>query len=322
MRRLILRFVTAAQLTRLTVAFGAVSDVWFITLHARATADAGSTLPVVTMPLWLALFAGATLAIGLFAYGAALNDVLDARHDSAFSPDRPIPAGRIRPAQAIIVTISALIVGVLSGAAFGPWGLRLTLLVAVGILFYNAAGKYIPSVGFVTIGLIHAAHMFIPNPQLSFTLPVWLIMTHAMVIAAAAYRLEQKRPPIRPGSIAWTVTGWLVWTVILIAWGARREGGELALLPWQGLAWPILAAVAFASVARWKIIGAQRFAAAEKLRRYGAMWQALYASAWFMALGQRTLAGWMFLLAVAGFAGMTTLKEFITQINRPLSYRV
>lgn len=304
------------------MAFGAVSDVWFITLHARATATDGSTLPVVTMPLWLALLAGATLAIGLFAYGAALNDVLDARHDSAFSPDRPIPAGRIRPAQAIIVTISALIVGVLSGAAFGPWGLRLTLLVAVGILFYNAAGKYIPSVGFVTIGLIHAAHMFIPNPNLTFTLPVWLIMTHVMVIAAGAYRLEQKRPPIRPGSVVWTAAGWLTWTAILLTWGATRNGAEPELLPWQGLAWPILAAAAWALVARWKLIGAQPHNAAEKLRRYGAMWQALYAASWFMALGEQSLAGGMFLFALAGFAGMTLLKEFITQINRPLSYRV
>ncbi len=322
MRHLIKRLATTAQLTRLTVAFGAVSDVWFVILHARAFGPAEATTTVVTMPLALALVAGATLAIGLYAYGASLNDVLDVRHDSAFSPDRPIPAGRIRTTQAVIVTISALIVGILSGATFGTWGLRLTLLVAAGILFYNAVGKYIPSVGFVTLGLIHAAHMFIPNPYLTFTLPVWLIMSHSMIIAAVSYHLEQKRPLIRAGSIIWTVFGWLVWSAGLLIWGATRHGEWATEWPWQGLAWPILAAVAFAAVARWKIVGAPRMAAAEKLRRYGAMWQALYASAWFMAIGERTLAGWMFLLAIVGLIGMTALKEFITQTNCPLTYRV
>jgi 4-hydroxybenzoate polyprenyltransferase len=47
-----------------------------------------------------------------------LNDVLDVRHDSAFSPERPIPAGRIKVGQAIIVTVSALIVAVIAGAAW------------------------------------------------------------------------------------------------------------------------------------------------------------------------------------------------------------
>lgn len=322
MRRLFLRFVTAIQLTRLTVAFGAVSDIWFVIFYSRAMAEPDSTLPVVTMPWWLALGTGAALAIGLFAFGAALNDVLDARHDSAFSPDRPIPAGRIRPGQAIIVTVAALLVGVLAGAAFGPWGLRLTLLTAFGILFYNTLGKYIPSVGFVTIGLIHAAHMFIPNPELPFTLPVWLIMTHAMVIAIGAYKLEDKRPPIRVSSIAWTILGWGTWTVILIAYGARQDDLLNVESTGLGFLWPIAAAMGFMFVARWKISGAPLPAAAEKLRRYGAMWQALYAAAWFMAVGESAEAMWMFLIALAGFIGMTTLKELITQTNRPLSYRL
>ena len=110
------QFFVAVQLTRLTIAFGAVSDLWFVVLLTRAH-DEYNYLPVFDdMPLPAALFAVAVVAIGLFAYGASLNDVLDVRHDSAFSPDRPIPAGRIRPAQAIVVTVGALIVAVLGGA--------------------------------------------------------------------------------------------------------------------------------------------------------------------------------------------------------------
>ena len=95
----------------------------------------------------------AAVAVGLLSYGASLNDVLDARHDSAFSPERPIPAGRIRYGQAIVVTVGALIVAMLGGLmlSLGNLGARepsmgavgMTLLTATSILFYNAAGKYI-----------------------------------------------------------------------------------------------------------------------------------------------------------------------------------
>src|SRR5688572_18913735 len=196
MRRTVLRIVTAIQLTRLTMAFGAVSDVWFVILLTKYDESSAlySYLPVHDMSLAVALLAGLIVALGLFAYGASLNDVLDVRHDTAFSPDRPIPAGRIRVGQAIVVTVGALLVAMLGGVSLGKESAGVTLLTATGILFYNAAGKFIPAAGITTVGLIHAAHMLIPNHQLQFTLPVWLVMTHAMVIAALVHHLEQKRP--------------------------------------------------------------------------------------------------------------------------------
>ena len=85
----------------------AVSDVWFVILFTQARPEYAG-VPVHEMGTFSALLAGGVVAVGLFAYGAALNDVLDARHDSAFSPDRPIPAGRIRIGQAIVVTVGSL----------------------------------------------------------------------------------------------------------------------------------------------------------------------------------------------------------------------
>ena len=171
------------------MAFGAVADVWFVILLTRATQHAPE-VRVATMDLWAALTAGAVIAVGLFAYGASLNDVLDVRHDAAFSPDRPIPAGRIKLGQAVVVTIGALIVAVLASTALDTWALWVTLLTAAGILFYNATGKFVPAVGFITIGLVHAAHMLIPNAHLEFMWPVWLVMTHTIVIAAIVHALE------------------------------------------------------------------------------------------------------------------------------------
>ena len=304
------------------MAFGAVSDLWFVILLTRADRDY-SYLEVYQMNLWMALVAGAVVAIGLFAYGAALNDVLDARHDSAFSPERPIPAGRIRVGQAMVVTISSLLVAIFGSAFMGEPALRVTVLIAAGILFYNAAGRFIPSVGLVTIGLIHAAHMLIPNVQLTFTLPVWLVMTHAIVIAAAIHVLEEKRPRLRVKSIVGIAAGWIVWSVVILGAGWWQGRGGLwpdEIPPWH-IVWPIFAIIGFVAVAWWKTTTVPPRVAAEKLRRYGAMWQCLYGASWLLALGLIREAMIIGAVALFGFAGMTLIKEMTTLVARPALYR-
>jgi 4-hydroxybenzoate polyprenyltransferase len=321
------RILTAIQLTRLTLAFGAVSDLWFIILYSRMNQTAYPDLPAVTLPLALALLCGAVVAVGLFAYTASLNDILDVRHDSAFSPQRPIPAGRIRASQATVVAIAALIISVLGSAGFSGtgqvWAVCLTLLTAAGLLFYNAAGRFIPPVGIVTVGLIHAVHMFIPNHQLTFVLPVWLIMTHAMVIAALVHVLEDKRPMLTMRGFVGSAFGWLTWSAVLI-WAGSHGARSL----WPGafhisaLAYPLLAIVGFICVAYWKVHGSTtRIAGAEKLKRYGAMWQSLYGSAWMLAVGYVQAAIWLGLFALAGFVCMTLIREMHGATGRPMAYR-
>ena len=315
------KLISAIRLTRLTMAFGAVSDVWFVILLTRATDPYPEVIRVAHISLVFALVAGAVVAIGLFAYGAALNDVLDVRHDSAFRPDRPIPTGGIRLGQAIVVTIGALIITVVASAAMGLPALWIMLLVAGAILFYNAAGKYIPAVGCVTIGLIHAAHMLIPNVQLPFTLPVLLVMTHAMGIAAAVHILEDKRPRLTRSGILALGAGWIFWSGLIIAYGAGRDGLWPQGTPGWALLWPLAAVVAFIMIAIWKTGGVQGAAASEKLKRYGAMWQALYGAAWLVALGYEMQAAALTVLAIGGFTAMTLIKEVTGLSGRPIVYR-
>ncbi|MHC5115083.1 MAG: UbiA family prenyltransferase [Planctomycetota bacterium] len=314
--------LTAIQLTRLTIAFGAVSDIWFVILLTQASADYVGLVPVRHMALAPALAAGAVVAVGLFAYGASLNDILDVKHDSAFSPQRPIPAGRIRVGQAIVVTVGALIVAVVGGAAMGTGSLYITLVTAIGLLFYNATGKYIPTVGIVTIGLIHAAHMFIPNHQLSFTLPVWLVMTHSMAISAAVHVLEDKRPRLERRAIVATVCAWLFWSVLVLGAGALSSDGiwpdEASL---SGAVYPAATVVGFIFVAWWKARRVPGASAAEKLKRYGAMWQALYGASWLLALGLITEAVWIGVFAFAGFVAMTVIKELTGLTGDPITFR-
>lgn len=344
---LLSRLATAIQLTRLTIAFGAVSDIWFVILLLRSGMGRGRPVDpagvvgavgpvpplapletaavavpaVAALPLPAALLAGAVIAVGLFAYGASLNDVMDVRHDATFTPDRPIPAGRIGHAQAMVVTVGSLIIAVLAAAWIGTWSVCITLLVAAGLLFYNATGKYIPAVGVVTMGLVHAGHMFIPAEDLSFTWPVWMVMTHATAVAAIVHVLEDKRPRFDRRGVVLAVTGWLFWSLVLL-WMARAGGGQWpADVPAWRVSLPLAIGLAFVIVARHKTSGLEGRRAAEKLRRYGAMWQALYGAAWLFALGVTREAIWLGAFAVCGFAVMTLIKEITGVGGRPVAYR-
>lgn len=323
---MLLRLLTAIQLTRLSLAFGAASDLWFMIVLSRALAAAvgDSTAPVTRLPLTVALALGAVVAIGLYAFGASLNDLLDARHDTAFSPDRPIPAGRIRASQAVVVTVGALLAALLAALVFGDGGLLLAALAAAGILFFNAAGKHIPAVGLITIGLIHAATMSVPDIRIAFTLPIWLVVTHAIAVATGVYILEGKRPTLSRRSIVAVVVGYLFWSTIIIGTGIARSGLEGLWprgAPIVGIFWPLLAAASFVFVARRKAEGVPRRVAAEKLRRYGAMWHCLYGAAWLLALNMREQATWMGVLALIGFACMTIIKEVNGLTGRPVGFR-
>lgn len=318
------RLLGTAQLTRLAMAVGAVGDVWFTVLFSRGQ-EQYSFLPVYKLPLWVALVCSAIIATGLFTFGASLNDLLDARYDKAFSPDRPLPSGRIKPATVGMLIAGALIAALLGAIPFGTGALVLTLIVAAGVLFYNATGKHVPAVGVVLIGVMTALHMLIPNYELTFTLPVWLTMTHAMAITLAIYLLVRKRPYLSRRSFISIAVGYLIWSIIILFVG-WHQGHDAGWWPNEsspfGVIWPLLAVGAFAFIARRKTSGVSTRSAAEKLARYGAMWQCLYAAAWLLAVGLLDGALLLALLAIAGFTVMTLIKEVGSLITTPPRYRI
>lgn len=305
------------------MALGAVSDVWFVILYTRARPEYAE-LQICSLPLWLALTAGLVVAIGLFAYGASLNDLLDARHDSAFSPQRPIPAGRIRGGQVVVMAISALMVAILFSIIMGEAALILTLMTATGILFYNAAGKHVPAIGLLTIGLVHAVHMMIPNHSLEFTIPVWLIMTHAMGIGIAVHILDNKRPMLNAKSVVILVLGWVASSALVLGYGwISAEDGRFWPMATgiRGIAWPLLAVMGFFMVVYWKSTRSSGRNLGEKLQRYGAMWQCLYGAAWLLAVDLGRQALLLFVVAISGFIVMTLIKEVYGHGTREISYR-
>lgn len=323
-RSLPARLLGTAQLTRLTMAVGAIGDVWFTVLFTRGQ-EQYAYLQVHKLPVWVALACSALIATGIFTFGASLNDLLDARHDSTFSPDRPIPSGRIRPATVGIVIASALLVAILAAIPLGTGALILTLLVAGGVLFYNAMGKHVPALGIIVIGLITALHMMIPNFELTFTLPIWLIMTHVVTISLAIHLLERKRPYLSRRSLVFIASAYVFWSavILLAGWIQGQDAGwwPLDSSP-LGVLWPILAVAGFAMVARRKISGVTTRAGGEKLARYGAMWQCVYAASWLLAVGLYGGAVVLGLLALLGFTSMTLIKEVGSLVVTPPRYRV
>ena len=85
--------------------------------------------------------------------------------------------------------------------------------------------------------------------------------------------------------------------------------------------WPAIAVAGFLVVSVWKTGAVRGSAAAEKLKRYGAMWQALYGAAWLMALGMEVQAASLGAVAVGGFVVMTVIKEITGLTARPVVYR-
>ncbi len=328
MRPMLGRLMTTLQLTRVSITFGAVSDLWF-TIVLVWSFSKWTAVPAVwwaqptLFQAVLILVAAVVVAVGLFGCGAAINDVLDARRDAAFSPERPIPAGRIRPGQAVVVAVTALMISVVAAAVLGPWSVWLTLFAASLVLFYNAAARFVPAVGIVTLGIIHAVHMLIPYPEMPIVLPVWWSMSHAMMLAIGVHMLESKRPRLTRRAVLGIVVGWMFWSVMLLLLAMDRGIGVWPdSVPLHGLLYPAGAMIIFMVFARWKISTAPDWpAAAEKLKRYGAMWHAVYAASWLLALGLPWPAACFGVLAVTGLVVMTVWRELLGLSGRPVEYR-
>jgi 4-hydroxybenzoate polyprenyltransferase len=348
-RRFILRILPALQLARVTGAFAAVANVWFVILWTHghpmavvpgAVGFGGDPAKVPTtgewrtdvfgqMPLAL-LLAGACLnAVGLFSSATALNDLLDFRRDQALHPERPLPSGRLSHDRAITVVVGTFGLAVLGATPLGITAVLLTLVVAGAILFFNAAGKFVPGVGLVVLGLIYAGQMVIPNLHLRFVIPVWLVMTHALLVAAWVHVLGRRAPGISTRATFFAMTGWVFWTLVMfgVGWwrntGWRGEGGlwPVWVPAWAGVA-PLLLAVGFALLVwrRVHLLG-RGPRVAEKIARYGALWLSLYGAAWLFGAGL-ALEGWVLTgLAVVGVLGMTVIREVVALLEQPMGYR-
>ncbi|HVZ94419.1 MAG TPA: UbiA family prenyltransferase [Phycisphaerales bacterium] len=312
-------------LTRVTTAFAAVGNLWFIILWSRGNPAEHTPAPpvLVEAPLWLLLGAATAVAVGLFSYATAMNDAFDARRDRALHPDRPIPAGALSLEAAAAIVAFALILGVLGATFLGVGAVLIVLLTASAILFYNLIGRYVPSVGLVLLGLIYAAHMVAGNVSIRFVWPIWLVMTHALLLGAVVYRAKGKRPALTVRSFLIATMGWAFWSFILLWVGYRRTGGIWPeWVHWRAAIAPIILAGLFVLFAWSRLRRARdRTRAADRIQRYGALVLPVYDTAWLFGAGLNTEGFVLLALAAVGFLGMTILREVYGLIEHPVGFR-
>lgn len=325
MRSLLQRLAPVLQLTRVTTAFAAVANTWFVILWTRVNDDEGRHAALAERPLWILLLGGAVSAVGLYAFGATLNDFLDAHRDRALGRDRPLAAGRASPEVALSAIAGSLIASALGATVFGTPAVIVTLLLGGCVLVFNAVGRFVPAIGFVLLSVIYAGHMLVPNLRLRFLLPVWLVMTHALVIAGVTHWLARKTPAISRRALAAAIGGWAVCSLVLLEMVWRRSEGD-GLWPWWVPAtapiWPAFLALVFAALAARRVASlGPGPRAADKIARYGALWLPMYACAWLFGAGKFEDAALMGALALAGLLGMTALREAYNLLEHPVAYR-
>ncbi|MEQ8769635.1 MAG: hypothetical protein RIB60_03900 [Phycisphaerales bacterium] len=323
MRELIRKLEPVVQLTRVTAAFGAVANIWFVTLWTRVNPDEGPVMD--DRQLWLLLLGGAASAIGLCAFGAALNDFIDANRDRAMGLDKPLVSGRASPEMALSAVAGTLILSALGATAFGMPAVIVTLLLAGAAIVFNTAVRFVPGVGFVMLGGIAAAHMITPNLHLKFLAPVWLVLTHTALVAGVTHWLARKSPPVSKRAVFVAIAGWVFLTLLMGALAWRRTDGVGVWPGWVPLSaavFPGFLGLVFAALAiRRATHLASGSRAAEKIQRYGALWMPLYGCAWLAGAGHFDAAWLMGVLALAGFAGMAALREAHAVLEHPVGYR-
>lgn len=313
------------QLARVTTAFAAVGNVWFVILWTRAIEPERATAPhpIVRSPLWVELGGGVLFAVGLYTFATALNDTLDVRRDRALHPDRPLPSGRVSIDAAVALVALTMILATLGAALMGMPAVLMALGTAAAVWTYNTAARFFPSAGLVLLALIYGAQMMTPNVWLTFVWPVWLAMTHMLLVGAATHLVARRRPALTPAMLISAGMGWAFWSAVLLYVGWQRAGTLWPhwVEPTAGIVPGVLtvAFIAFA-VMRVRRAGATP-RAAEKIQRYGALWLTLYATGWMMGQGEWFAAGVLGTLALAGFLGMTVLRELYNLVEHPVGYR-
>lgn len=315
------------KLTRVTTGFGAVGNLWFVILWSRATP--GEHLPAYLSeePLWAALTGGLLTGLGLYAFGATLNDLLDLHKDKALgTPGHPIVDGSASLELAVCAVAGSLMMAILGATFFGTGAILLTLVLAVAILIFNALGKYVPGVGMVLLSLIYAGHMLIPNVWMRFMLPVWLVMTHAIAVLALAQYLGRRSPPISRRAAIFAGVGWGVCSLMLLALAWDRKGTDGLwpnAVPMTALIYPGICVALFIIfiIRRTKRHGTGS-KLGERITRYGAIWPTLYACAWLLGAGHEQAALLMAGLSALGFLLMTILREFYAIVDHPVGYRL
>jgi 4-hydroxybenzoate polyprenyltransferase len=327
------RLLALLQLTRAALAFTAIADAWTVLLLRSPSLPA----PGMTRLIYRMLVTGIA-SFGLYAFGMALNDLLDARRDRIFAPRRPIPSGRIQPRSAVVVSLTLLMMALTAAAIltplqftqkdtlhmsdFVPWSFILALATAALIVFYDATAKYLGGMGLVTLGAIRALHCLIGQPKTPLLFLSMILLTHVIILSTIAYKLENKRPRLRPRNYLTIALGLVVGNGAALIYMYYRHTLVEENMPM--LAGPAIAAIVFIAwallILRAPQINPRQ--KGERLMLLGLFWLFVYDASILLANFQ-WLAGLaitiLLFCAIASFFSIRFLSRLMAQPR--LDYR-
>ncbi|MCB1282061.1 MAG: UbiA family prenyltransferase, partial [Salinibacterium sp.] len=182
------------RVTRVSSAFAAVANVWFVVLWTQAMPQEQGPSSLEARPTWLILLCSGVAAVGLYTLSACMNDLIDVKRDRAYGKNRPIASGRMTSDAGAYLAVLALIAAAAGAMPLGPVALGLTLGLSAAILLYHVIGRFVPAVGLAMVGLIVAGQMLVPNSGLRFMWPVWLVLTHTLATFGLAQVYGRKVP--------------------------------------------------------------------------------------------------------------------------------
>ena len=307
------RLLTLLQFTRMALVFTAISNS-LCTLLLSIRRDIGPNASILNQlrPHWPLPLLVATISVGLYGFGMALNDIIDRRRDQQLASHRPLPSGRIRLATAHVIAALLFAAAIAAGIGYarlsGPGWLSFALVIWTSFLigFYDFAGKYLVAPGLLTLGLIRFFHAVIPAPHLPLLWHPLLLFTHVSLLSAVAYAWEEKRPALTRLHWFAVIGGVIVIDALAIALVALKSGSEHAydsLWLKSGLALPAALAIAFLVVA-WLIRAQSPTSrqAGQTLMLTGLLWLIVYDSAFAVIY-----VGWKYAIALLFLLPMSYL---------------
>ena len=325
------RLLALLQLTRAALAFTAVADAWTVLL-LRRPAEGGDSMAYTIFKMVLI----AIISLGLYGFGMALNDLLDARRDRVFAPRRPIPSGRIAARSAVQITLLLLVLSLITALVLSilqihdalakphrvefvelvPWPFIFAVITVGLIVLYDGTTKYLGGIGILTLGVIRAVHCLIPDPRVPLLYLSMFLLCHVFFVSLVAYRLENKRP--RLGRLDVRIGVVSVFLLCALALGYTWKNGVFPGNTHRMLFGPAGAAIVFV-VWAWLLGKNQKLSQrqkGERLMLMGLFWLFVYDASMLFSNGQ-ILAGisvvLLFFCALFTFFGIRKLSRSMAQ---------
>lgn len=322
MRERLARILALAELARAELAAAAIGNTWLMLMLGFALEPERVDPRAAELGEAAALGLAAVMAVGVVVCAMALNDVLDVKHDRAFAPDRALPSGRLSVGAAVTLAMVSLLVGLSAAWGLGQYSTLAAVVAGAGVLFYNLAGRYVPAVGAVSLGLVTAVLMLAAHPRTGLTWPIVLAMTHAMAAGALRQALSGRRPRWQGADTWLALAGWAFWTLLVVTL-TQSAGGATVGPAWMWVG-PAVAAGGYAvAVAAVMATSPQGRSRARRVTWLGGWWMMVLAAGWLAGARLWGAAGVVLLLAAASAGWGGLMRWLASRLDpRPVRYRL